>query len=98
MQQPCIDPHYFENDFGAFLFFSVFELFVFPITAISLTRAFFFPADLEIMVQHIKFAKSMIDIEPWKSLVAREVDPGPKCTTDQEIRGASVCTPLIPIP
>ena len=21
MQHPCIDPHYFENDFGAFLFF-----------------------------------------------------------------------------
>ncbi|KAF8587124.1 GMC oxidoreductase [Ramaria rubella] len=42
--------------------------------------------DLEMMVQHIKFIRSMVDVEPWKSTVACEIDPGPKCTTDDEIR------------
>ncbi|KAJ7024174.1 GMC oxidoreductase [Mycena alexandri] len=42
--------------------------------------------DLEILVQHIKYIRTMTDTEPFKSGVMREVDPGPKCVTDQEIR------------
>ncbi|KAF8492466.1 GMC oxidoreductase [Gautieria morchelliformis] len=42
--------------------------------------------DLEMLVQHVKFVKSMMNVEPWKSLVAREVDPGPQCTTDEAMR------------
>ncbi|KDQ52343.1 GMC oxidoreductase [Jaapia argillacea MUCL 33604] len=57
LDQPAIDPNYFENDF-----------------------------DLENLVQHVKFIKSMADTEPWKSGIVREVDPGPECTTDQQIR------------
>ncbi|KAJ7722931.1 GMC oxidoreductase [Mycena metata] len=42
--------------------------------------------DLEILVQHIKYIRTMTDTEPFKSGVVREVDPGSKCVTDQEIR------------
>ncbi|KAF8466292.1 GMC oxidoreductase [Gautieria morchelliformis] len=42
--------------------------------------------DLEMLVQHMKFAKSMVKVEPWKSVVASEVDPGPQCTTDEGMR------------
>ncbi|KAF8153936.1 GMC oxidoreductase [Crassisporium funariophilum] len=42
--------------------------------------------DLEIMVQQFKFARSFADVEPWKSAVVREVDPGPLVQSDEEIR------------
>ncbi|KAF7345021.1 GMC oxidoreductase [Mycena venus] len=35
--------------------------------------------DLEILVQHIKYVRTMVDAEPLKSSVIREVDPGPNC-------------------
>ncbi|EIM84584.1 GMC oxidoreductase [Stereum hirsutum FP-91666 SS1] len=57
MDQPEIDPHYFEND-----------------------------SDLENLVQHIKFIKSMENTEPWKSGTVKALDPAPNCTTDPEIR------------
>ncbi|KAJ7920180.1 GMC oxidoreductase [Mycena leptocephala] len=42
--------------------------------------------DLELMVQHIKYIRTMVHTEPFKSGVVREVDPGPNCVTDQDIR------------
>ncbi|KAJ7048088.1 GMC oxidoreductase [Mycena amicta] len=42
--------------------------------------------DLENLVQHIKYTRSMNETEPWKSGVVREIDPGPNCQTDEEIR------------
>ncbi|KAJ6562868.1 GMC oxidoreductase [Mycena vulgaris] len=42
--------------------------------------------DLEILVQHIKYIRSMIHTEPFKSGVVREMDPGPECVTDDDIR------------
>ncbi|KAJ7431056.1 GMC oxidoreductase [Mycena galericulata] len=42
--------------------------------------------DLESMVQHIKFIRTMAKTEPLKSGILREVDPGPNCVTDQDIR------------
>ncbi|KAJ7157930.1 GMC oxidoreductase [Mycena crocata] len=42
--------------------------------------------DLEILVQHIKYARSMAETEPFKSGVVREIDPGPNCKSDDDIR------------
>ncbi|KAJ7637777.1 GMC oxidoreductase [Mycena rosella] len=38
------------------------------------------------LVQHIKYIRSMKNTEPWKSSVVREMDPGPNCQTDEDIR------------
>lgn len=43
--------------------------------------------DLEVMVQEFKYIRSLCDVEPWKSGMHREVDPGPECQTDDQIRG-----------
>jgi len=42
--------------------------------------------DLENLVQHIKYIRSMTETEPWKSGIVREMDPGPNCKTDEDIR------------
>ncbi|KAJ7191624.1 GMC oxidoreductase [Mycena pura] len=42
--------------------------------------------DLEILVQHVKYIRSMAETEPFKSGVVREVVPGPDCTTEAAIR------------
>ncbi|KAJ6501838.1 GMC oxidoreductase [Mycena vulgaris] len=42
--------------------------------------------DLEILVQHVKYIRTMVDTEPFKSSVMREMDPGPECVTDEDIR------------
>ncbi|KAJ6452435.1 GMC oxidoreductase [Mycena sanguinolenta] len=42
--------------------------------------------DLENLVQHIKYIRTMSETEPWKSGIVREMDPGPNCRTDEEIR------------
>ncbi|KAJ7615326.1 GMC oxidoreductase [Roridomyces roridus] len=43
--------------------------------------------DLEIHFQHIKYLRSLYEIEPFKSGVVREVDPGlEKYSSDEEIR------------
>lgn len=47
-------------------------------------------ADLEMMVQHLKFIRSVTSMELWKSAIIREVDPGPQCTTDEEIRSSFI--------
>jgi hypothetical protein len=43
--------------------------------------------DLEILAQHVKFIRSLREIEPWKSNIIREVTPGPACKTDEDITG-----------
>ncbi|KAJ7841204.1 GMC oxidoreductase [Mycena olivaceomarginata] len=43
-------------------------------------------SDLENLVQHIKYIRSMTDTEPWKSGVVREIDPGPDYQTDEDLR------------
>lgn len=53
-----------------------------------LNPAFVSP-DLEILVQHVKYTRTMLDTDPFKSGVVREIDPGPNCVTDEEIRGLS---------
>ncbi|EPS94467.1 hypothetical protein FOMPIDRAFT_152880 [Fomitopsis schrenkii] len=44
------------------------------------------PYDLELMKECVKYTKRMIESEPWKSLVVREVDPGRENSTDEEIK------------
>ena len=68
MQQRETDPHNFENDFGRgffFVFNCVLALILHPI--LHLDRL----TDLELLVQHVKFAKSLSDVELWKSTVVR---------------------------
>ncbi|KAJ7886669.1 GMC oxidoreductase [Mycena leptocephala] len=72
---PSIDPRYFENDFGK----------RYPVNMIDVDICRHF-SNLEILVQHIKYIRTMVDIEPFQSGVVREVDPGPNYVTDQDIR------------
>ena len=43
--------------------------------------------DLELLKEAVKYTKHMIETEPWKSLVVREVDPGKEYSSDEEIKG-----------
>jgi hypothetical protein len=75
LDQPEIDPHIFERDFGKFvLSFHVCS-----------THAFMC-IDLELMVQQFKYIQN-IDVEPWKSNIVQEMYPGLKAETDEDIRG-----------
>ncbi|PPQ79176.1 hypothetical protein CVT25_002799 [Psilocybe cyanescens] len=49
-------------------------------------RYFESDTDLEILVQHFKFTRKMLETEPLKSTVLCEVLPGPKCQTDSQIK------------
>ncbi|KAJ7458937.1 GMC oxidoreductase [Mycena latifolia] len=42
--------------------------------------------DLQLMVQHVKYIRTMLETEPFKSGIVREMDPGAKYATDEEIR------------
>ncbi|KAJ7108233.1 GMC oxidoreductase [Mycena epipterygia] len=42
--------------------------------------------DLESMVQNIKYVRKLAQIEPLKSGLAKEMDPGPECVTDEDLR------------
>jgi choline dehydrogenase-like flavoprotein len=42
--------------------------------------------DLELLVQQIKYLRTLSDVEPWKSGIVREIDPGPNCQSDGDIR------------
>lgn len=44
--------------------------------------------DLEMILQEIKYIRSWKALEPWKSGVVREVDPGLSYQSDDELRGA----------
>ncbi|KIJ22968.1 GMC oxidoreductase [Sphaerobolus stellatus SS14] len=49
-------------------------------------RIFENDTNLDIMVEQVKFVRKLINIEPLKSLVKREIDPGPQRQSDEEIR------------
>jgi len=42
--------------------------------------------DLQVLVESLKFVRVLRNTEPWKSVVAKEVDPGPSVQTDEEMR------------
>lgn len=42
--------------------------------------------DFELLVQTVKYARSLSEVEPWKSDNNHELDPGPQCKTDEQIR------------
>jgi choline dehydrogenase-like flavoprotein len=86
MQQPEINPHYLENDFGVHDF---------PLDYHLITRT---PTDLEMLVQHLKFVRTLAEVEPWKSTLGREVGPGATCTTDEEIRGSFIYVDVSSVP
>lgn len=52
--------------------------------------------DLENLVQHVKFIKSMEHTEPWKSGTVKALDPAPNCSTDEQIRGALTHSEILP--
>ncbi|KIJ36239.1 GMC oxidoreductase [Sphaerobolus stellatus SS14] len=49
-------------------------------------RIFENDTDLDIIVEQIKFVRKLVDVEPLKSVVKREIDPGPERQSDEEIR------------
>ncbi|KAI0950969.1 hypothetical protein AcW1_008132 [Taiwanofungus camphoratus] len=57
LDQPDIDPRYFEN-----------------------------PYDLTVFAEHVKLIRKLAETEPFKSGHVREIDPGPKAQTDEQIK------------
>ncbi|KAG6828989.1 hypothetical protein H0H92_006061 [Tricholoma furcatifolium] len=54
-------------------------------------------SDLEILVQGIKYLRSMASAEPLKSaIVGEELQPGPQCQTDEELRDALGTCSMLP--
>jgi hypothetical protein len=43
--------------------------------------------DMEVLLEHIKYIRSMRETEPWKSGIVGEADPGPEYATDEQLRG-----------
>ncbi|KAI0776222.1 alcohol oxidase [Trametes elegans] len=41
--------------------------------------------DLQVWIEMIKFAKNLANISPLKDMIAKELNPGPKINTDEEI-------------
>ena len=71
---PEIIPNYFKEEFG------------------KLTRSYCLPAsnslpDTKVLVEHVKFVRSLTETEPFKSNCT-EVQPGPACVSDEQIAGA----------
>lgn len=46
--------------------------------------------EFDILLEAFKFARSLVNFEPLKSVVAQEVNPGPMVNSDEEIKGESV--------
>ncbi|KAG6852730.1 hypothetical protein C0991_009486 [Blastosporella zonata] len=45
-------------------------------------------SDLELLVEHLKYIRTMVQTEPLKSgIVGVELHPGPECETDEQMRG-----------
>ena len=45
-----------------------------------------FCKDLTMFTEATKFVRSLRNVEPLKSIVAKEVLPGPECETDEDLR------------
>ena len=73
MGQPEVGAHNFENNFGV------------PNPDSRRDAS----VDLEMMVQNVKFIRSLMEIEPWKSAIALEIDPHPNYISDK-IRSQSI--------
>ncbi|KIJ24846.1 GMC oxidoreductase, partial [Sphaerobolus stellatus SS14] len=43
--------------------------------------------DLGILVEQIKFVRKLVEIDPLKSLIIREIEPGPERESNEDIRG-----------
>jgi hypothetical protein len=41
------------------------------------------------LIDHTKLCRKLQEHEPFKSLITREIDPGPECTSDEQLRGSS---------
>ena len=41
--------------------------------------------DLETFRECIKFVRSLAKVSPWSDMVAAEANPGPNCTTDEQL-------------
>lgn len=72
---PEIIPNYFKEEFGEF----------FRSYLLSASNSL---KDTKVLVEHVKFVRSLTETEPFKSNCT-EVQPGPACTTDEQIAGAS---------
>ena len=46
-----------------------------------------FHLDLNLLVQQFKYIRTLLETEPWKSVVVTEVNPGPACKSDEQIKG-----------
>ncbi|GJJ09048.1 hypothetical protein Clacol_003270 [Clathrus columnatus] len=46
-----------------------------------------FPFELDILTEEFKFARKLRDCEPLKSIIAKEIAPGDKVVTDEQIHG-----------
>lgn len=79
MEQPEIEPNYFDWDIG--------EPFGSQRHSNDIDK-YVAVEDMEMTVQTVKFVKSLNQVEPWKSDDNRELDPGPECKTDEQIRGS----------
>ncbi|KZP01248.1 GMC oxidoreductase [Calocera viscosa TUFC12733] len=42
--------------------------------------------DMKLMIEALTFLRVLRNTEPWKSIIAKEVDPGPAVQTEQEMR------------
>ena len=73
---PAIDPHYFEEDIGAR-----------PLLPASCCRSSLTPArtDLQMYLEQCKFVRKIAQTEPFASILAREVNPGPDVVSDADL-------------
>ncbi|EJT96820.1 GMC oxidoreductase [Dacryopinax primogenitus] len=42
--------------------------------------------DMKLMMEALKFVRVLRNTEPWKSVIAKEVDPGPEVETEEQMR------------
>ncbi|TCD63183.1 hypothetical protein EIP91_005880 [Steccherinum ochraceum] len=49
-------------------------------------HSFEVPFDLELLVEHIKLVRKLAHMEPLKSGIVREIDPGPNATSDEDLK------------
>ncbi len=72
---PVIDPHYLENSMGP-LFYILYGV---------IPNMFTYMLDMQILVQGLKFAKTIANTEPLKSAIASQLIPAASVVTDDQI-------------